>query len=170
VIILDVDLRKPTVHRILRQSAKPGLSNFLTGGASLAEIIQPTLIPNLFLISAGDIPPNPIQLLNSQAFRELVKSLRQDFQHLFLDTPPVIGFADARTVSSIVEGVILVFKHHSTSIVAARLATQLLNQVNAPILGAVLNMAKRNKLGYGAYYGYYKYYSKYYSNYNDDKI
>jgi succinoglycan biosynthesis transport protein ExoP len=170
VIILDTDLRKPTVHRVLRQSVKPGLSNFLTGGASLTEIIQPTCIPNMFFISAGDIPPNPIQLLNSQAFRDLVKSLRQDFQHLFLDTPPVIGFADARSISSLVDGVILVFKHHSTSTVSGRLATQLLNQVNAPILGAILNMAKRDKLGYGAYYGYYKYYSKYYSNYSDEKM
>jgi Mrp family chromosome partitioning ATPase len=99
----------------------------------------------------------------------MVNILREDFQHIFFDTPPVIGFADARAVSSLVDGVILVFRHHSTSIVAARLATQLLNQVNAPILGAVLNMAKRDKLGYGAYYGYYKYYSKYYSSYHDDK-
>ena len=169
VIILDTDMRKPTIHKIFRQGSRPGLSNYLTGSATLSDIIQPTVVPNLSIIAAGDVPPSPIQLINSQAFREMVNILREDFQHIFFDTPPVIGFADARAVSSLVDGVILVFRHHSTSIVAARLATQLLNQVNAPILGAVLNMAKRDKLGYGAYYGYYKYYSKYYSSYHDDK-
>jgi succinoglycan biosynthesis transport protein ExoP len=84
---------------------------------------------------------------------------------LVLDTPPIIGFADGRAISTLVDGVLLVFRHHSTSREAGRLAMQLLIQVNAQIIGGILNMTESDKLGYGAYYGYYKHYSKYYNKY-----
>lgn len=93
--------------------------------------------------------------------------LRQDFQHIVIDSPPIIGFADARTLSVISDGVVLVFKHHSTSREAARLAVQMLAQNNSQILGGILTMVRKDRLGYGAYYGYYKYYHKYYKSYND---
>jgi polysaccharide biosynthesis transport protein len=168
VIVVDADLRRPMLHKIFRQPGTPGLSNFLTGSASLEEIIRATEVPDLFFIAAGAIPPNPVPLLKSQAFKDLVATLRQDFQHLIFDTPPIIGFADGRAISALVDGVILVLKHHFTSREAARLATQLLTQVNASILGVVLNMTQTKKIGYGGYYAYYKYYNKYYSHYQDD--
>jgi capsular exopolysaccharide synthesis family protein len=157
------------LHTVFQQPVQPGLSNFLTGSAALSEIIHATQVPGLFLIPAGAIPPNPVQLLNSEVFRELVEELRQEFQHLVFDTPPIIGFADARVASCLVDGVILVLKHHTTSREAARLATHLLGQVNARILGFILNMVHRETMGYGAYYGYHKYYTKYYSDYHDKK-
>jgi succinoglycan biosynthesis transport protein ExoP len=169
VIIVDTDLRRPMLHRIFQQRGEPGLSNFLTGHAAVSEIIRPTGIPDLFFIPAGAIPPNPVPLLKSQGLKDLIATLRQDFQHLIFDTPPVIGFADGRAVSPLVDGVILVFKHHFTSREAGRLATQLLNQVNAPILGVVLNMTQTKKIGYGGYYAYYKYYDKYYSHYHNEE-
>lgn len=169
VVILDADMRRPTLHRIFQQPGQPGLSNFLTGSVALSEIIHATQVPGLFLIPAGAIPPNPVQLLNSEVFRELVEGLRQEFQHLVFDTPPIIGFADARVASCLVDGVILVLKHHTTSREAARLSTHLLSQVNARILGFILNMVHRETMGYGAYYGYHKYYTKYYSDYHDKK-
>lgn len=165
VVLIDADLRKPMLHSILQQNIQPGLSNFLTGNATAADIVRPTFIPNLFFIPAGTIPPNPMQLLSSQTFIDLLKDLRQDFQHLLLDTPPIIGFADGRAISTLVDGVLLVFRHHSTSREAGRLAMQLLMQVNAQIIGGILNMAESDKLGYGGYYGYYKHYSKYYNKY-----
>jgi succinoglycan biosynthesis transport protein ExoP len=165
LVLLDADLRKPIIHKIFKQPGQPGLSNFLTGSASMSEILRSTKVPNLFFIPAGAIPPNPIQLLNSPAFLELVKNLRQEFQHIIFDTPPIIGFADGRAISSLADGVLLIFKHHYTSREAGRLALQLLSQVNAQVLGAVLNMVRREKLGYGGYYAYFKYYSKYYSSY-----
>jgi capsular exopolysaccharide synthesis family protein len=169
VVLIDGDLRKPSIHQIFQQPGQPGLSNFLTGSASLSEVLRPTLVPELFFIPAGAIPPNPVQLVTSEAFKELLESLEQDFHHVIVDTPPLIGFTDARAISSLAEGVLLVGKHLSTSRAAMRLAVQLLAQVRAPILGAVMNMARRDKIGYGGYYGYYKYYSHYYKNYSDHK-
>lgn len=166
VVILDADLRKPSLHSILQEPMQPGLSNFLTGTASLAEIIRPTEIPNLFFISAGTTPPNPIELLSSDAFGNLLKKLRQDFRHLVLDTPPILGFTDGRAISALVDGAILIFKHNYTRRENGLLAMQLLAQVNAPILGGILNMARKDRLGYGERYGYY-YYAKYYNEYYD---
>lgn len=166
VVLMDIDLRKPTLSRAFQLPQQPGLSNFLSGGASLAEIIYPTEIPNLSLIPAGSIPPNPIPLLASQTFADLLKDLSGDFQNIIIDTPPVVGFADARMISPMVDGVLMVFKHHTTTREAGRLAVQLLTKANARILGGVLNMTQHGKLGYGGYYSYYRYYSKYYKSYD----
>jgi polysaccharide biosynthesis transport protein len=168
VLLMDVDLRKPSLSKAFQVPELPGLSNYLSGGATLEEIIRPTKIPNLFLMPAGSIPPNPIPLLASQTYRELLKDLSNEFNSIIIDTPPVIGFADARMMSPLVDGILVVFKHHTTSREAARLAVQLLSKANARVLGGVLNMVRRRKLGYGGYYyGYYKY-SQYYKNYNDN--
>jgi capsular exopolysaccharide synthesis family protein len=168
-VLIDCDLRKPCIHTLLGLPGLPGLSNFLTGGASLDEILCPTRIPDLFFIPAGAVPPNPVQLVTSEAFKDLLQQLGKDFQHIVVDTPPLIGFTDARAISSLSEGVLLVVKHHATSREVIRLAVQLLAQVRAPILGAVLNMAEKEKLGYGGYYGYYKYYSHSYQKYYETK-
>jgi Mrp family chromosome partitioning ATPase len=115
------------------------------------------------------VPPSPVQLVTSEKFIDLVKDLRRDFRYVLVDTPPVIGFTDSQAISSLAEGVLLVVKHHSTSRDALRLAVKLLTQVKAPIMGAVLNMAKSDKLGYGGYYGYSKYHSHYYKQYSEVK-
>lgn len=165
VVLVDADMRRPSGHQTFGLPVQPGLSNFLTGSASLEEIIQPTQVPGLFLIAAGTVPPNPVQLLSSKKFTELQQRLRQEFQQVIFDTPPIIGFADGRVISSLVDGVLLVFKHHGTHREAGRLAAHLLGQVNANILGVVLNMARAGNFKYGGYYGYYKYYNKYYEGY-----
>jgi polysaccharide biosynthesis transport protein len=169
VLLIDIDLRKPSLSKHFQLPQQPGLSNFLTGGVPLDEIIHPTGIPNLFLMPAGSIPPNPIPLLASHNFADLLKDLSKEFQNIIIDTPPVIGFADARMISPLVDGVLMVFKHHTTTREAGRLAIQLLMKANAPILGGILNMVRRRKLGYGGYYGYYRYYSRYYKSYTDDQ-
>jgi polysaccharide biosynthesis transport protein len=169
VALMDIDLRKPTLSRSFQIPQQPGLSNFLSGGASIDEIVCPTGIPNLSLIPAGSIPPNPIPLLASQNFADLLEALGRDFQHVIIDTPPLVGFADARMISPLVDGILVVFKHHTTSRESGRLAIQLLAKANARILGGVLNMVRHEKLGYGGYYGYYRYYSHYYKSYNSDQ-
>jgi len=156
VVLLDADMRRPMVHQTFGLPAQPGLSDFLSGSASLREIVQPTRIPRLFLIAAGAVPPNPVQLLSLKMFTQMQRRLRQVFQHLIVDTPPIINFADGRVISSGMDGVLLVFKHHATSRESGSQAVSLLNQVNAKILGVVLNMAQSEKFGYGEYYGYYK--------------
>lgn len=166
VILIDGDMRAGKLHSSFQMKQQPGLSNYLTGQASIAEIIKPTSIDNLFFIPAGTIPPNPVQLLNSKAFITLIEELREKFQHIIFDSPPVIGFGDARLIASQVDGVLLVFRHHSTSREAGQLSVQVLQQINAPILGVILNVAQREKYGYGGYYDYYSNYSKYYKQYH----
>ena len=165
VLIVDADMRKPTIHKSFKVPQMPGLSNVLSGSASLAEAVNATQVENLFFMPAGNCPPNPVNLLNSQIFKDMLVHLRGDYKYVIFDTPPIIGFADGRIISSMADGVLMVFKHHSTSREAARLATQLLGQAQAHIIGGVLNMARHEKLGYGGYYGYYKYYNKYYNRY-----
>lgn len=169
VVLVDADMRRPVGHKMFGLLSKPGLSNFLTGNASIEEIIQLTEIPGLFFIGAGTVPPNPVQLLSSQVFRDLQMRLRQDFQHVIIDSPPIISFADGRVISSQMDGVVLVFKHHKTPRESGRLAAHLLSQVNANVLGVVLNMAQAGKFRYGGYYGYYRYYNKYYKEYHGDE-
>jgi capsular exopolysaccharide synthesis family protein len=168
VVLVDGDMRRPADHKLLGLPLQPGLSNFITGSVSLEEIIQPTQVPGLFLVAAGTVPPNPVQLLSSQLFQELIQQLRQEFQHLIIDTPPIIGFPDGRIISSQTDGVLLVFKHHVTSRESGRLAAHLLEQVNANVFGVVLNMAQAGKFRYGDYYGYHVYYNKYYEEYHSD--
>jgi capsular exopolysaccharide synthesis family protein len=165
VVLIDCDLRKPRIHKIFQIDTLPGLSNYLTGNATLDEILHPTMVPNLTIISAGPRPPSPANLLNSEVFKELLDRLRQRFNHIIIDTPPVLGFADARFLSMLADGVVLVTKYNKTHKSAGHLAHQLLNQ--APVLGAVLNAVGIHGQTYGGYYYYYshyKYYSKYYGN------
>jgi succinoglycan biosynthesis transport protein ExoP len=164
-IIIDCDVRKPTLNKTLKIPSQPGLTNYLTGNASFEEIIHATVVPNLYFIPAGAIPPNPNELLGSQAFKRLVDQLRLEFHHIIFDTPPVIGFADARLVSTYADGVLFMVKHHFTSREASRLATQMLFQNNCRILGGILTMARKDRLDYGGYYHYYRYYYKYYKKY-----
>jgi len=166
VVLIDCDLRKPRLHQIFQLASQPGLTNYLTGSATLEEVLRPTAIPNLTIISGGPTPPSPANLLNSETFKELVKELRQQFLHIIIDTPPVLGFADARFVSQLVDGVLLVVKYNTTHKSSGRLAQQLLSQ--APVLGAVLNSVGVHGQTYGGYYYYYNHY-KHYSKYYEGK-
>ena len=169
VVLIDADLRKPSLHKILNTSPQPGLSNFLAGNASAADIIRATDIPNLYFIPAGTIPPSPTELLNSKAFEDFLQDLHKEFDHLVIDTPPIIGFADGRVLSRHVDGVLLVVRHNYTSRESVLLAKQFLSQVNARIIGTVLNMSFTNRSGYGYYYGYGSDYNKYYHSSDDTK-
>lgn len=166
-VILDCDLRKPSLHKVYSLPLQPGLTNYLTGNADLESIIRPTDVPNLFFLAAGPTPPSPHELLSSTAFQNLLDRLRQDFQHIIVDSPPVIGFADGRIIAAQTDGVVILVRHHSTTRDAGRLAVQLLAQNNSRILGGILTMAQKERLGYNAYYSYYHYYDKYYRQYHD---
>lgn len=166
-LLLDCDLRKPTIHKVFSMPLQPGLTNYLTGTATLEEIIHPTDIPNLYIVPAGPTPPNPNELFNSKAFKNVIEEFRKEFQNIIMDSPPTIGFADSRSIASLVDGLVLVFKHHSTNREAGRLTIQMLSQSNCRILGGILTMAKKDHLGYSGYYGYYQNYHKYYKRYHD---
>jgi capsular exopolysaccharide synthesis family protein len=162
VVILDCDLRRPRIHEVFHLKNNPGLTSHLTGTATLEAIMKPTEVDNLFFIPAGPVPPNPAELLNSQAFKNLLQNLRREFHHIIIDTPPTLGFADARVASLQADGVLLVAKHQSTSREAGRLARQYFAQVNARMLGMVLNQLDTRDLRRHAIYNQ-KYYNRYYA-------
>jgi capsular exopolysaccharide synthesis family protein len=164
VIMIDCDLRNPRLHKIFQNYSQPGLTSYLTGSASLEEIQRSTSVPNLKLIPCGASPPSPGVLLNSELFRELLAELRQQFRHIIIDTPPVLGFADARIISVLVDGVLMVTKSHSTHKSAGRLAYQLLSRIQAPVMGAVLNGLDTHGHAYGYHYRYYYGYSSHYGD------
>ncbi|MGP8050737.1 MAG: GumC family protein [Desulfobaccales bacterium] len=163
-LVIDCDLRKPRVQQIFQMELQPGLSNYLTGSATLEEILRPAAIPNLSVITAGTRPPSPAILMNSQEFRDLLGQLRQRFKHIIIDTPPILAFSEGLIISVLTDGVLLVTRHNCTQKNAGRLAHQRLSQIRAPLMGAVLNCVDSLGQAYGGYN--YKYYSKYYDGYS----
>jgi polysaccharide biosynthesis transport protein len=160
VLLIDADMRHPSLHKFFSVPSMPGLSDAMTGSASLQDIIRPTAIPNLSIISAGPTPPNPVSLLGSDIFRDTLASLREEFQHIIIDTPPTLGMPDSRILSPFIDAAILVLKYHSTSREAGRAARQLLSQVHTKLIGLVLNQVSSQGNGYSGYYKYYKYYAQ----------
>jgi capsular exopolysaccharide synthesis family protein len=159
VIIVDSDLRKPRIHHIFNNEENGvGLSNFLSGHGDLGSIIKKTEVPNLFYIPSGPIPPNPSELIGSSLFKNMLQSLGEGFDHIVLDSPPVLGFADSIILSTNVDGVILVTLSGKTPRETLQRAKEVLHQVNAKILGVVINRVNIQRSDYGYYYYRYQYY------------
>jgi len=158
VLIIDSDLRKPRVHKIFNIDNGLGLSNFLSGQTDLDSIIHETGIPNLFFIPSGPIPPNPSELIGSSLFKEMMAKLEARFDHIVLDSPPVLGFADSLVLSAHVDGVILVSLAGKTPRETLERARDILHQVNGRILGVVINRVNIRRSDYGYYYYRYHYY------------
>jgi polysaccharide biosynthesis transport protein len=158
VIVVDADMRKPRIHKIFSEENGAGLSNFLSGNAGLDSVIKKADIPNLYYIPAGPIPPNPSELIGSKLFKSMMESLGTRFDHIVLDSPPVLGFADAIILSTSVEGIILVVLGGKTPRETLQRAKDVLHQVNAKILGVVINRINIQRSDYGYYYYRYSYY------------
>lgn len=168
VLLVDADMRKPVLHRIFRVKNNTGLSSFLSGNAEFSqELFKPTNVTNLYVLTSGPLPPNPAELLGSYRLRELIDGLYTLFDYIVIDTPPVLGLADAVATSAQTEGVIMVVRAGKTPREAARQASRMLESVNAKLLGVVLNAVSESHLGYGGY-SYYGYGSKSYGG-NEDK-
>lgn len=162
VIIIDADMRKPRVHQVFEQGNGTGLSTFLSGHASLGSLIKKSHIPNLYCISAGPIPPNPSELLGSNLFKKMLQSLGEKFDQIIIDSPPILGFTDSIILSASVEGVILVVSGGKTPKETLKRAKEALLQVNAKILGVVINRVNIEGYDYKDYYYRYSYYQSYY--------
>ncbi len=150
VIAVDCDLRRPSLHKLFALPSEPGLTTALLEGKG-RPLLQETIVPGLRLLTSGPLPPNPSELLGSRHFEELLGSLVSDADVVLLDAPPVIAVSDAAVLASKVDGVILVINAGKTKRDLARRAKSLLQNVNAPLLGAVLNNAPLDK-------GLYRYY------------
>lgn len=139
VLIIDCDLRKPNLARLLNVQNAPGLSNLLVGLNTREDIIHESEFKNLSYITAGNIPPNPVELLDSDKMKCLIEELEKDFDYIFFDTPPVNMVIDAVVVSKYVHGVVMIALQNSTDKEAMRYTLNQLNFAGAKVLGFVLN-------------------------------
>jgi capsular exopolysaccharide synthesis family protein len=161
VLIIDTDMRKPRVHKVFDgKKNEMGLSSFLSGNVEFEYIIKKSEIPNLYYIPAGPIPPNPSELISSSLFKRMIESLENRFDHIVFDSPPVLGFADSVILSTYVDGIILVVMCGKTPKETLQMAKDVLYQVNAKILGVVINRVDIRRMEYDYYYRYHYYYGK----------
>jgi polysaccharide biosynthesis transport protein len=138
ILLIDADLRRPRCHEILHQSQQPGLTEVLAGLQKLEDAIRPTGVKGLFFLSAGMIPPNPSELLGSKKMSEILAALAPDFDHILLDSAPILPVSDSVILSTSVEGVVLV-STASTPRQVTRDACMRLHHVGSKVLGVVLN-------------------------------
>jgi polysaccharide biosynthesis transport protein len=158
VLLIDADLRKGRCHKLVNVENHHGLTNVLTGHANLQESIHQTTIENFYLLPRGSLPPNPADLLMSQKMRELLRELRESFDFIVMDSPPIIAVSDAAIISSLCDGVLLVFHGQKTTTPKARRALDRLESIGAPIIGVILNevdMRNPDYVDYRTYYGAY---------------
>lgn len=162
VVICDCDLRRPVIHKIFKESNRRGLTNALVGDKRLSDVISHNSIhPNLAYISSGPIPPNPYELLGSARMGEIIKELKETYDIVLFDSPPIIGFADGLLVANQVDGVLLVIEVKKVHREAIKQAKVLLEKSKAKILGVVLNKVDLKRDSYYYHYNYYSYH-KYY--------
>jgi capsular exopolysaccharide synthesis family protein len=139
VLVIDCDLRRPNLAKLMDAQNTAGLSNYLVGLNSIKEIVNKSSYDNLSYITAGNIPPNPVELLSSANMGKLLEELEKDFDYIFFDTPPVNLVIDTAVVSKYVHGVVLVTLQNSTDKESIRYALNQLNFVGAKVLGFILN-------------------------------
>ncbi len=167
VLLVDADLRRPSIHKILGMGPRSGLSNVLTGSATLQEAVtNSSVLPNLSVLSAGTPPPNPAELLASTNMRDVLEELRGQYDHIVIDTPPALSVTDAVVLSPRADAIILVIRSGHTTKQALRRSRDILMQVNAKLSGVLLNAVD---LTSPDYHYYYEYQGKYAGYYRDDE-
>jgi capsular exopolysaccharide synthesis family protein len=154
-IIIDCDQRKPRLHKVFLTSNQTGLSDVLAGKEKFEDAVKDVGVPNLTLLTSGTRPPNPAELMASRKMGKFIEELKERFEYIIIDTPPVIAVTDAQLLSRYADGCLLVLASSQVDREAAMKAKQLLEKVNANILGTVLNKLEVKEKGY---YGYYYYY------------
>lgn len=156
VLLIDCDLRNPTVHKNFNLSNKVGLSSCISMGTALSDAVQKTSIEGLYALTGGVIPPNPSELLGSEQMKNVLQRAKEQYDYVLIDTPPVMPVTDALIVSRFVDGMILVIASAEVKVEMARDVKNQLVNAGANILGVVLNKVRSEHHGYG--YGYYYYY------------
>lgn len=155
-LILDADMRNPSVHTLFNYANNKGLSDVIGMNVDWRQFIIKAKMPNLYVLIAGRKPVNPAKFLSSDRFKMLMAELIEEFDVIIIDTPPVLLVPDSQIVSSLADGVVLVVKNGKTMIKALREASVTLQRANVNLIGAVLNevRAKDSLYGYGVGYTY----------------
>ena len=156
-LLIDADMRKPTVHYTFRVDNLRGLSNMLVGDTTLEQAVSPSDVDNLDVLTCGPIPPNPAELLASKRMEEILKQANQLYDFVIFDTPPLLAVTDAKILANIVDGCILVIRSKVTKMEEVEKATDLLDDGRAKVLGAILNDKEKKESAYYYYYGTEKY-------------
>lgn len=163
VLLIDADLRRPTVHKLFGMDLDVGLSNVLADGASLESVVQRSHVKGLDVVVAGPIPPNPAELLGGAVMRELLAQ-SHGYDTIMVDSPPVNVIADPLVLAPLADGVLVVVEAERTRRAQVSQAVARLTEMNGKVLGVIVNKLDEKSLGYGYYY-YYGY--GYYSNEDD---
>jgi capsular exopolysaccharide synthesis family protein len=161
VVLLDCDMRRPRLHTIFGLERDTGVSNILVGDCSIQDAVQQTEVENLFMIPCGELPPNPSELLGSQAMLNLLATLGSEYDRIIIDSPPVTAVTDPVVLSQIVDGVVIVVQANSTERIIVRRAIDQMKAVDAHIFGVVLNKLDEKMTKYYHLYSYfYRYYGE----------
>lgn len=152
-LLIDCDLRKPTQHKVFSVSNIAGISDLLAGKVVFEKAVQDSGVNNLEILVSGTKPPNPSELLASSKIKKFITALRMMFDFIIIDTPPVLLVTDPQLLADYTDGYLLVLASGQVDKDAAAKAQDLLEKVNAKILGAVLNKFETSKGGYYGYYG-----------------
>jgi capsular exopolysaccharide synthesis family protein len=158
VCIVDCDLRRPRLHRIFDRAGDVGLMNVVVGEATVEEVAKPTIVPNLYCVPCGPIPPNSADVVASDRFRHFLDELGERFDRVVLDSPPVVAVTDSAILSTLVDGVVMVIRAFKTTFGLAKSGLRTLRDVDAPIAGSVLNAVNLDRHEY--YYQRYYYYRR----------
>lgn len=153
VLLIDCDLRKPTIHKKFGVSNKDGLTTLLAKEKELDEIVKITDIANFYILTSGPIPPNPAELLGSKKMRSLIEELNGYFDVILFDAPPVLSVTDAQVLSTYCNGVVFVAGYGQAEKLAVVRAKELISKVGGKIIGVVINKVPNNSKSY-YYYDY----------------
>lgn len=143
VLLIDADMRKPSLHRLFSQPNHQGLSTLLTGNTNVQDSIQETFVSRLSLLSSGPVPSNPAELMNSTAFCELLEQLKSQYDIIFIDTPAVLTATDSVIISALSDGVVMLVAAGKVRKENLMKAKEQLNHVNARILGIVIHKEEK---------------------------
>ncbi len=156
VLLVDLDLRSPNVHRLFGISNSAGLTNLLVEDRSLESVVQKDSIGNLDILTTGPIPPNPAELVGSKKFAMFIEEMKTVYDYIILDSSPCVAYTDSVLAGRISDGVLLVISATIGRMDAAVQAKKNFEKVGAKIIGVVLNGVNKSHLGYSSYYYYYE--------------
>ena len=171
VLLIDGDLRIPSIAKKMRMDSSPGLTDLLMGHGAHMPDFRSTLLENWFILPSGDIPPNPSELLGSRRMEYILNSLRESFDYIIIDLPPVNIVSDALSIASLITGMVVVVREDYTEKKELERCFRQLQLSNVNVLGCILNESKNDGGSYKKYrkHKYYKYYKYYQSSAKSDK-
>ena len=162
ILIVDSDLRRPSMHRYLKVSNNIGLTNYLLGQVAIDEVIQTTELPSLHFIPSGKLPSSSMGILSSAKMKEFVAEMKSRYDYVFLDAPPIMGVSDASVLASMVDMCVLVVQYRKYPQLMTQRAKSMVTKVGGELVGVVLNNINISQDSYYYYYSgyYYDYYYK----------